>query len=86
MAGVGARRVEVLSGIPGRTRYQVARVKGRSRLARELEQDVARLPGVERAQVNPLPPRRTSTPSSTRWATRAPGWPWWGTAYRLGLQ
>ena len=54
MAVVGARRVEVLSGIPGRTRYRVARVKGRSRLARELEQDVARLPGVVRAQVNPL--------------------------------
>ncbi len=54
MAAAETRRVEVLSDIPGRTRYRVVRVKGRSRLARALEQDVAHLPGVERAQVNPL--------------------------------
>ena len=51
---VAAWRVEVLSAIPGRTRYRVGLVKGRSQLAQVLEQDAARLPGVERAHVNPL--------------------------------
>ncbi len=54
MGVAGARQVEVLSSIPGRTRYRVGRVKGRSRLARALEHDASHLPGVERAQVNPL--------------------------------
>jgi len=54
MGVAGARQVEVLSSIPGRTRYRVGSVKGRSRLARALEHDASHLPGVERAQVNPL--------------------------------
>lgn len=47
-------KAKILHAIPGRIRIRLPRIKGDARRARQIETQVARVPGVRRAEANPL--------------------------------